>query len=128
MASDGACAGAAAAAISTSVVPVKAHRNKGIKIAISIHSPIHTGLECDPVQRQIAIPPADFNRLAAPFRFIARRTGQSWLAISSKGIGNRREQKAQSTSIVPLSSAISRSEEHTSELQSLMRHSYAVIC
>src|SRR3546814_20062265 len=108
MASDGACAGAAAAAISTSVVPVKAHRNKGIKIAISIHSPIHMGLECDPVQRQIAIPPADFNRLAAPFRFIARRTAQSWLAISSTGIGNRRAQKAQTTTIVTHQSDLSR--------------------
>src|SRR3546814_10228129 len=47
-----------------------------------------------------------------------------WQAAQASTIGNGLDTRAASAGIV---SAL-RSEEHTSELQSLMRHSYAVFC
>src|SRR3546814_1150910 len=54
---------------------------------------------------------------------IIRRCSQSW---SPAHIICQREWRQRGTRLEP--SAIPRSEEHTSELQSLMRNSYAVFC
>src|SRR3546814_3666237 len=50
------------------------------------------------------------------------------LGIFSEVGGTARGGVAIGDHIIDLAAIVSRSEEHTSELQSLMRHSYAVFC
>src|SRR3546814_3080978 len=50
-----------------------------------------------------------------------------YLALRS-GMSDRRLLSSDLDSFVPHAASVSRSEEHTSELQSLMRISYAVFC
>src|SRR3546814_8297116 len=52
--------------------------------------------------------------------------GPSWRLAG--GFRSRRERRARSTVSLTEVAAVRRSEEHTSELQSLMRISYAVFC
>src|SRR3546814_10354424 len=67
------------------------------------------------------------------FAEIARETGRpvTWtallagIALGGVGFGSAAEQLARSEALAGEGLAIARSEEHTSELQSLMRHPYA---
>src|SRR3546814_3869688 len=74
------------------------------------------GCECPPAS-------ALGRRLLLDFAPKGTRTRRSGLPGASE-----RHKKAWTTGVSPLKRGPSRSEEHTSELQSLMRISYAVFC
>src|SRR3546814_10040278 len=62
---------------------------------------------------------------AAKLRSMVRGAGA---ALACSTIGSRTKPSASTATAAPPPPPIDRSEEHTSELQSLMRISYAVFC
>src|SRR3546814_9720502 len=58
----------------------------------------------------------------------ARVAFMNFSARTNVSLGIPSEEYAESCGLAPLATSIGRSEEHTSELQSLMRISYAVFC
>src|SRR3546814_4395194 len=65
------------------------------------------------------------------FRSAALPSGSSMpesVATQLRSLSRRRVPRSRLIAGEPMKPATNRSEEHTSELQSLMRHSYAVFC
>src|SRR3546814_2312540 len=78
-----------------------------------------------PVSRQwLSPPPERPARVAAP----GRARGRAWKLLANRGCDHAVHDCASWLDPVPAARLRLRSEEHTSELQSLMRISYAVFC
>src|SRR3546814_5742680 len=61
-------------------------------------------------------------------RFVAPKSTRTPSSVASTSWPNTRKDARRAAAVMRVQWAASRSEEHTSELQSLMRISYAVFC